>query len=265
MCSTPATSKLDGNDNTARGSIDFDTTKVVEYVCSPDISVMTLVVGHEEVDEEGSGGRRREAEAEGQKGQIHELDNKKVGIQGAEEVVMAKIVEHGSSIWFEVLDGFLGKYWRNVGLAFNCTFLLFGSVIQLIVCARGAGLTSLEPVVPPPYLSLPSITTESGPFWPPHHHLHCLVVGTSLLPLSFTASSMGSCSIPGIWRHATKSVQCFVDPSMAVILMLIHQPIILYMHQIDTFGFFTKCYQCPSPTSTFINYTAPPLFKSIDH
>ncbi|KAJ6395716.1 hypothetical protein OIU77_020885 [Salix suchowensis] len=37
--------------------------------------------------------------------------------------------------WFEVLDGLLGKYWRNVGLAFNCTFLLFGSVIQLIACA----------------------------------------------------------------------------------------------------------------------------------
>lgn len=38
--------------------------------------------------------------------------------------------------WFEVLDGLLGRHWRNVGLAFNCTFLLFGSVIQLIACAR---------------------------------------------------------------------------------------------------------------------------------
>ncbi|KAM7252900.1 hypothetical protein ACFE04_025518 [Oxalis oulophora] len=38
--------------------------------------------------------------------------------------------------WFEVLDGLLGKHWRNVGLLFNCTFLLFGSVIQLIACAR---------------------------------------------------------------------------------------------------------------------------------
>ncbi|KAJ6412705.1 hypothetical protein OIU84_005701 [Salix udensis] len=37
--------------------------------------------------------------------------------------------------WFEVLDGLLGKHWRNVGLFFNCTFLLFGSVIQLIACA----------------------------------------------------------------------------------------------------------------------------------
>ncbi|MQM15055.1 hypothetical protein Taro_047991 [Colocasia esculenta] len=37
--------------------------------------------------------------------------------------------------WFEVLDGLLGKHWRNVGLAFNCTFLLLGSVIQLIACA----------------------------------------------------------------------------------------------------------------------------------
>lgn len=38
--------------------------------------------------------------------------------------------------WFEVLDGLLGPYWKAVGLAFNCTFLLFGSVIQLIACAR---------------------------------------------------------------------------------------------------------------------------------
>ncbi|CAN6481338.1 unnamed protein product [Victoria cruziana] len=37
--------------------------------------------------------------------------------------------------WFEVLDGLLGRQWRNLGLAFNCTFLLFGSVIQLIACA----------------------------------------------------------------------------------------------------------------------------------
>ncbi|XP_027150375.1 auxin transporter-like protein 3 [Coffea eugenioides] len=37
--------------------------------------------------------------------------------------------------WFEVLDGLLGKHWRNIGLFFNCTFLLFGSVIQLIACA----------------------------------------------------------------------------------------------------------------------------------
>ncbi|KAF1897614.1 hypothetical protein Lal_00032371 [Lupinus albus] len=37
--------------------------------------------------------------------------------------------------WFEVLDGLLGSYWKAIGLAFNCTFLLFGSVIQLIACA----------------------------------------------------------------------------------------------------------------------------------
>ncbi|KAL6552319.1 Lymphocyte transmembrane adapter 1 [Orobanche hederae] len=37
--------------------------------------------------------------------------------------------------WFEVLDGLLSPYWKAVGLAFNCTFLLFGSVIQLIGCA----------------------------------------------------------------------------------------------------------------------------------
>ncbi|GKA16770.1 auxin transporter-like protein 2, partial [Tanacetum coccineum] len=38
--------------------------------------------------------------------------------------------------WFEVLDGLLGPYWKAIGLAFNVTFLLFGSVIQLIACAR---------------------------------------------------------------------------------------------------------------------------------
>ncbi|KAK6120278.1 hypothetical protein DH2020_045969 [Rehmannia glutinosa] len=49
--------------------------------------------------------------------------------------------------WFEVLDGLLGPYWKAMGLAFNCTFLLFGSVIQLIGCARiwsflGLGMTT---------------------------------------------------------------------------------------------------------------------------
>ncbi|CAK9227929.1 unnamed protein product, partial [Sphagnum troendelagicum] len=37
--------------------------------------------------------------------------------------------------WFEVLDGLLGPYWKAAGLFFNCTFLLFGGVIQLIACA----------------------------------------------------------------------------------------------------------------------------------
>ncbi|CAI8586283.1 unnamed protein product [Vicia faba] len=37
--------------------------------------------------------------------------------------------------WFEVLEGLLGPYWKAIGLAFNCTFLLFGTVIQLIACA----------------------------------------------------------------------------------------------------------------------------------
>ncbi|KAL2541684.1 Auxin transporter protein 1 [Abeliophyllum distichum] len=37
--------------------------------------------------------------------------------------------------WFEVLGGLLGSHWKAVGLAFNCTFLLFGTVIQLIACA----------------------------------------------------------------------------------------------------------------------------------
>ena len=35
-----------------------------------------------------------------------------------------------------MLDGLLGPSWKAIGLAFNCTFLLFGSVIQLIACAR---------------------------------------------------------------------------------------------------------------------------------
>jgi hypothetical protein len=33
---------------------------------------------------------------------------------------------------FELLDGSLGPYWKDAGLTFNCTFLLFGAVIQLI-------------------------------------------------------------------------------------------------------------------------------------
>ncbi|KAJ0582373.1 hypothetical protein HanHA300_Chr04g0151521 [Helianthus annuus] len=40
--------------------------------------------------------------------------------------------------WFEVLNGLLGPHLKVVGLAFNCTFLLFGSLIQLIACARSA-------------------------------------------------------------------------------------------------------------------------------
>ncbi|KAG5034929.1 hypothetical protein JHK87_009839 [Glycine soja] len=38
--------------------------------------------------------------------------------------------------WVEILDGLLKRHWRNMGLASNYTFLLFGSVIQLIACAR---------------------------------------------------------------------------------------------------------------------------------
>ncbi|KAJ7549258.1 hypothetical protein O6H91_07G046500 [Diphasiastrum complanatum] len=37
--------------------------------------------------------------------------------------------------WYEVLDGLLGRHWKAAGFVFNCTFLLFGSVIQLIACA----------------------------------------------------------------------------------------------------------------------------------
>ncbi|CAL9098230.1 unnamed protein product [Musa textilis] len=38
-------------------------------------------------------------------------------------------------LWFEVLDGLLGTYWKAAGLVFNCTILLFGSIILLIACA----------------------------------------------------------------------------------------------------------------------------------
>ncbi|KAG5550446.1 hypothetical protein RHGRI_015418 [Rhododendron griersonianum] len=48
---------------------------------------------------------------------------------------LSSILAASASRWFEVLDGLLGPYWKAVGLAFNCTFLLFGSVIQLIACA----------------------------------------------------------------------------------------------------------------------------------
>ncbi|KAM7270012.1 hypothetical protein ACFE04_029226 [Oxalis oulophora] len=37
--------------------------------------------------------------------------------------------------WYEVLDGLLGPYWKAIGLVFNCTLLLFATVIQLIACA----------------------------------------------------------------------------------------------------------------------------------
>jgi auxin influx carrier (AUX1 LAX family) len=47
--------------------------------------------------------------------------------------------------WFEVLDGLLGPYWKLIGLVFNCTFLLFGSVIQLIACGRSVDQSFQKP------------------------------------------------------------------------------------------------------------------------
>ncbi|PKI39585.1 hypothetical protein CRG98_040055 [Punica granatum] len=40
--------------------------------------------------------------------------------------------------WFEVLDGLLGPTWKALGLAFNCTFLLFGSLdcFRFIFCSN---------------------------------------------------------------------------------------------------------------------------------
>lgn len=41
--------------------------------------------------------------------------------------------------WFEILDGLWDCTKKKIGLAFNCTFLLFGSIINLIDCARLKG------------------------------------------------------------------------------------------------------------------------------
>ncbi|KAE8686639.1 Auxin transporter-like protein 1 [Hibiscus syriacus] len=52
-----------------------------------------------------------------------------VTVKKKEDVSFKNHVIH----WFEVLEDLLGPYWKAIGLAFNCTFLLFGSVIQLHV------------------------------------------------------------------------------------------------------------------------------------
>lgn len=36
--------------------------------------------------------------------------------------------------WFEVLDGLLGRKWKFLGLGFNCVYLLFSAITQLIAC-----------------------------------------------------------------------------------------------------------------------------------
>uniref|UniRef100_A0A6N2LR67 Amino acid transporter transmembrane domain-containing protein n=1 Tax=Salix viminalis TaxID=40686 RepID=A0A6N2LR67_SALVM len=61
--------------------------------------------------------------------------------------------------WFEVLDGLLGPSWKAIGLAFNCTFLLFGSVIQLIACARSVLVSFLFCNSPPAF---PVFTVQVG-------------------------------------------------------------------------------------------------------
>uniref|UniRef100_A0A251VGI8 Amino acid transporter, transmembrane domain-containing protein n=1 Tax=Helianthus annuus TaxID=4232 RepID=A0A251VGI8_HELAN len=75
-------------------------------------------------------------------------------------------------MWFEVLDGLLGPYWKAIGLAFNCTFLLFGSVIQLIACASNIYYINDN-------LDKRTWTYIFGAFVsrPRHDHLHCLVHG----------------------------------------------------------------------------------------
>lgn len=40
------------------------------------------------------------------------------------------------SQWFEVLDGLLGRKWKFLGLGFNCVYLLFSAITQLIACGR---------------------------------------------------------------------------------------------------------------------------------
>ncbi|KAG0576859.1 hypothetical protein M758_UG060600 [Ceratodon purpureus] len=44
--------------------------------------------------------------------------------------------------WFEVLDGLLGKKWKYVGLAFNCVYLLFAAITQLIACGSNIYLVN---------------------------------------------------------------------------------------------------------------------------
>lgn len=85
------------------------------------------------------GGRRRRTLAS--KTTSFRLKKKKTEFVSLVSVFLNKIVDYFIKClvfwqWFEVLDGLLGPWWKAIGLAFNCTFLLFGSVIQLIACAR---------------------------------------------------------------------------------------------------------------------------------
>jgi len=64
--------------------------------------------------------------------------------QRSDLLIVFPAVDHQ---WFEVLDGLLGPYWKAAGLAFNCTFLLFGTVIQLIACARSVNSRFLLPCI----------------------------------------------------------------------------------------------------------------------
>ncbi len=91
--------------------------------------------------------------------------------------------------WFEVLDGLLGPYWKAAGLTFNCTFLLFGAVIQLIACARWAECTFYQKTqlsVCPSFLVLSAAGADngSGEFW-----------GELKLPSSFIHGRRKICSI----------------------------------------------------------------------
>ncbi|RRT67422.1 hypothetical protein B296_00003679 [Ensete ventricosum] len=113
--------------------------------------------------------------------------------------------------WFEVLDGLLGPYWKAAGLAFNCTFLLFGSVIQLIACAREIMHAMWKPqkfkyiyLMATVYVFTLTLPSAAAMYWSFGDQLLTHSNAFSLLPNSG-------------WRDA------------AVILMLIHQFI--------TFGF----------------------------
>ncbi|KAG8096823.1 hypothetical protein GUJ93_ZPchr0013g36742 [Zizania palustris] len=132
--------------------------------------------------------------------------------------------------WFEVLDGLLGRHWRNVGLAFNCTFLLFGSVIQLIACASNiyyindkldkrtwtyifgacCATTVFIPVVP----QLPDLVIPR----PRHDHLHG-VVPRRRLPHPWPGRSCTRCGGPqkfkAIYLMATLYVLTLTLPSAA--------------------------------------------------
>ncbi|OIW02718.1 hypothetical protein TanjilG_29494 [Lupinus angustifolius] len=147
--------------------------------------------------------------------------------------------------WFEVLEGLLGPYWKAIGLAFNCTFLLFGSVIQLIACARiwsfiGLGMTTYTAW----YITIAALVhgkvenvTHTGP-----NKLVLYFTGATNILYTFGGHAVTVLTLPSAiamyWAFGDQLLTqsnafALLPPSAwrdaAVILMLIHQFI--------TFGF----------------------------